>query len=389
MVAFKTIISSLITLMLVPKQAQFLTSSNPDYPNPQGTETIYLQGQFSGIDTNRATDERKFFFNESTLMYELYVDLEKGDYFYPYDKFKQKPFYWSISEMGKEDNMFTANGLSWYSRGDDDGFWYVNLSGKYHFSITYLVENYLNNSRVIWKEEYGSFIEFVKDEPDQIYFLLEKDDNFYTAYTHKDDSLIFEYGYGLGEQVKNTRNVKISGLETKTIVFLPYNSLYSEYAVVSKVDKDNNLINQTTDFNLENNSLFIDFNGSKSDDTTRKICSVLSKIEFGITDEKTADATYLYSLNTLEQPNAKTIIDEFDKMNDSEKQIVLDSTISYTDESRVYHENSKISEIINFIRKKSKRVFKTSIWTFLLPVFGIIGLSGIFVLFFSFKRKLS
>ena len=35
-------------------------------------------------------------------MYELYVDLKKGDYFYPYDKFKQMPFYWSVKEMGKE-----------------------------------------------------------------------------------------------------------------------------------------------------------------------------------------------------------------------------------------------------------------------------------------------
>ena len=156
-------------------------------PAPQGTEPIYLYGYFSGVTINRDTEERKFVFNKDTNMYDLYVELNEGDYFYPFDSLKRRPFYWSKEAVPSGESIFDANGLSWYSYGESDGFWYVKLSGTFHFSITYLIENTINDWRTVWNPEYSSYIKYVCQNDFNQYCLFESsDEQHFMAYTEKD-----------------------------------------------------------------------------------------------------------------------------------------------------------------------------------------------------------
>lgn len=352
-------------------------------PNPQGTEIIYLQGSFGGIEINRSTEERLFSFNSELNCYELYVHLDKGDYFYPFDKFKAKPFYWDINVIPRENSLFTQNGLSWYSKYESgDGCWFVNQSGIYHFTITYLIENTLQNFRYVWTDEYASSIEFICDNSKDQFLLLDNEENQqFLVYTEKDDSFIFQYGYGYGTSIYNTTHITILGMEDKTMIDIPYDSNFSSRFKITKFSED---LYYQSDFINFSDELMVSTNGTVGNRATRDICAVLYNIEKVFISEKDSS---LLSSDNLNRKTAIKIMNFYNSLSESDKFIVDNSKLNYLLNNETM--SMRISDLIPAIMIKTKKNYIVSCWTFLLPFGGIIIILLIFLLFINFKKKYS
>lgn len=353
--------------------------SSDQYPQPQGTEPIYLQGGFSGVVINRETEERKFVFNKDNNCYELFIELNEGDYFYPFDSLKRKPFYWSKEIVPPGESSFEANGLSWYSFSNDDGYWYVNQTGTYHIAITYLIENYVNAWREIWNETYNSYIEFVCNNNKNQYCLFDKKENqSFSAYTEKQDSKIHQYGYN-GGHVYNTRNVSIPGFENKTIVNIPYDFNYSEkFSITEVVD------NQKDSSELLNLSENLFLNGSleSSESSTKRICSIVSKVENAFCAGHVENG---YLKSNITQSDSKMIISEYESLTDEERNVVDNTTMTYQNNSENVTE--KIANLIPLFKSKAKKVFRVSAWSYIIPIVGFFAILSLFIVFLNFKKK--
>lgn len=383
----RTCFSALALLLMLPfalERNDVLFAKASDYPKPFGTETVFLRGYFSGLQTNQDLEENQFFFNDVKNTYEIYKELKSGDYFYPFDRFKQKPFYWDKGLMGETENMFTANGLKWYSKGTDDGYWFVEVSGTYHISITYLIENTISDYRTVWNEEYGSFIEFACNNNKSTYFLLDDDSSDYYCQTNKEGSLIYQYGYGVGTKVKNTSNISMYGFENKTIVPVVYDSKYSEYVSVTKMGTEpftsNNIL-------LDNFAVYSNLEEPSASYNLGRACAFLSGLEFGLSSIEKNGEIYEYYIMSLTQPVAERIMRYYSKMSKEEKNIVSNSEITITDKNMQRNQTVKIGSLISTIKQISIKKIKTSIWTFLIPAIFVFASSISLLVFLGFKRK--
>ena len=341
-------------------------------------------GEFNGVGANIDTNKYYFSFDSTSKAYYLKVNLTHGDIFYVYHYEKSRALYYPIFNE-KACNDFESIGLTRSPYSGSNYFWRVELSGDYEFYIDYHIES-IGNVWDIWDDEYSSKIAYTFNNDCSCFFVTEFDDkNKYHLMTKNKDGQIFQYGKNFGTIFQPSDKISIYEKENCGIIQLNYDSRYAEEVDVIVFDENDVSASQFT-FPLKNEYCYFSLDSLDGNNEFSKAASVLYKIDKGIGRYSLEEKIYENCILALSQADAKKIIDDYDLLDEKNKEIVDNSTISYIDSSFELKQNSLIKNIIGEVREISKVPYVFPIFAIIIPV-GVLIMGGIVTFFLSYFKK--
>lgn len=383
---------SLFAFSLIPNYVFFtepigkniVSQANINEVEEIGNSKLKLMGQFNGIGANIDSDKYYFSFDTESQSYFLKVKLTKGDIFYIYQYEKTRAFYYPIFNQ-KACDAFESIGLTRSPYSGSFYFWAVELTGEYEIRLDYHAEN-IEKVWDIWNEEYSSSIVYGFKNDSVCCFVTEfNDKNKYQLMTKNKDGKIFQYGKNFGTFFEPSNKIKIYQKEKCGIIRLEYDSRYGEELDLFILDENDVSISQFT-FPLKHEYCYFSLNSLEGNNEFGKTASILFEIDKGISKYTLEENTYDNCILSLSQIDAKRIIDDYDMLDETNKNIVDKSSITYIDSSFNLKQNAPIKNVIDEIREISRVPFVFPILAIIIPL-GVLTIGGIGTFFLLYFKK--
>ena len=364
------------------KKIQVFASEDESY----GGEALYLRGRFSGVDKWLNTPENLFSYNKITKTYYFSTYLNRGDIFCIFQNNKGRNIMYPLDNAYAVE-MFSCSGLQEYWYANNEYYWQVSADGLYDFVVDGSIE-FVQSTYDIWGEDKQTKISYSFDCANQSFFLLSNPKGELFVYAEGDNPRMHQYGLGSGKKMEPLKCVSYKGADNDKIYAIPFDPIFSKKAIIKNIYLDSNNVEKIDSvmISLEDSVAHLGLNDTIGNSTIGSALKVLYSIEKSLGPVEKKGTIFEDCILDLTQDEAKTIINDYDKLSLTSKGLVDDSTITYVNEKYKLLNGVKIIEIIPFIREKTKDPYVFPVYAVFLPILTLS--TSIVVLYFSlgFKR---